>query len=215
MGRRNDTEEKDLRRGEKRSGPTANAACLLTPSSTFVLACASPARSRTTIEYGCYGMTAHCAHILASPSVGESTVMLQISIFRYNHIPREGCEEAADGLCPGAVSPLSQHGGNQGRQTSQRSPTLSVSQWAVRVADLSSPYQDRGRVPEVRSQVVDLAINGSGIRDTARVLRISPTTVIGVLKKSLRASPRHPRAGAPAFTRRRHARPATARRRAG
>jgi hypothetical protein len=28
-----------------------------------------------------------------------------------------------------------------------------------------------------------MAINGSGIRDTARVLRISPTTVIAVLKK--------------------------------
>src|SRR5215475_13989365 len=48
-------------------------------------------------------------------------------------------------------------------------------------------YQDRGRVPEVRRQVVDMAINGSGIRDTARVLRISPTTVIAVLKKSRRA----------------------------
>ena len=44
-------------------------------------------------------------------------------------------------------------------------------------------YQDRGRVPEVRRQVVDMAITGSGIRDTARVLRISPTTVIAVLKK--------------------------------
>src|ERR687895_770568 len=44
-------------------------------------------------------------------------------------------------------------------------------------------YQDRGRVPEVRSQVVDMALNGSGVRDTARVLRISPTTVIAVLKK--------------------------------
>jgi insertion element IS1 protein InsB len=32
--------------------------------------------------------------------------------------------------------------------------------------------------------VVDLAINGSGIRDTARALRISPTTVIAVLKKA-------------------------------
>ena len=28
-------------------------------------------------------------------------------------------------------------------------------------------YQDRGRVPEIRRQVVDLALNGSGIRDTA------------------------------------------------
>ena len=45
-------------------------------------------------------------------------------------------------------------------------------------------YRDRGRAPEIRRQVVDLALNGSGIRDTARVLRISPTTVIAVLKKA-------------------------------
>ena len=41
-------------------------------------------------------------------------------------------------------------------------------------------YHDRGRIAEIRRQVVDMAINGSGIRDTARVLRISPTTVIAV-----------------------------------
>ena len=65
-------------------------------------------------------------------------------------------------------------------------------------------YRDRGRVPEVRRQVVDLALNGSGIRDTARVLRISPTTVIAVLKKSPRTSRRQPRVGTPSsFTRRR------------
>ena len=45
-------------------------------------------------------------------------------------------------------------------------------------------YQDRGRVPEIRRQVVDMALNGSGIRETARVLRISPTTGIAVLKKA-------------------------------
>ena len=76
-------------------------------------------------------------------------------------------------------------------------------------------YQDRGRAPEVRSQVVDMALNGSGVRDTARVLHISPTTVIAILKKSRRASPRQPCAGAPSFTRRHRARRATARRRAG
>jgi transposase-like protein len=64
-------------------------------------------------------------------------------------------------------------------------------------------YQDRGRVPEVRRQVVDMVINGSGIRDTARVLRISPTTVIAVLKKSSRASRRQPHvAASSSFTRR-------------
>jgi transposase-like protein len=39
-------------------------------------------------------------------------------------------------------------------------------------------YQDRGRVPEIHRHVVDRAINGSSIRDTARVWRISPTTVL-------------------------------------
>jgi transposase-like protein len=51
-------------------------------------------------------------------------------------------------------------------------------------------YQDRGRIPEIRRQVVDLAINGSGVRDTARVLQISTATVIQELKKKGRPSPR-------------------------
>ena len=75
-------------------------------------------------------------------------------------------------------------------------------------------YQHRGRVLEVRHQVVDMALNGSGVRDTARVLRISPTTVIAVLKKSRCASPRQPRAGALLFTLRPRPRPTTTRRRA-
>jgi insertion element IS1 protein InsB len=74
-------------------------------------------------------------------------------------------------------------------------------------------YQDRGRIPEIRRQVVDMAVNGSGIRDTARVLRISPTTVIAILKKSCRAAPRQPRVATPSlFTRRQ--RPGRTRRRA-
>ena len=76
-------------------------------------------------------------------------------------------------------------------------------------------YHDRGRVPEIRRQVVDLAINGSGIRDTARVLRISPTTVIAVLKKSSRTPTRQPRIGTTSsFAHRQRARPTTTRSRA-
>src|SRR5262249_38739022 len=82
------------------------------------------------------------------------------------------------------MSILSQLGNHQSGEASQRNPTLSVSKWPMRAADLFLQYQDRGRVPEVRRQVVDMAINGSGIRDTARVLRISPTTVIAVIKKT-------------------------------
>lgn len=44
-------------------------------------------------------------------------------------------------------------------------------------------YAYRGYLPEVRQQIADMAVNGSGIRDTARVLKISRTTVIQTLKK--------------------------------
>lgn len=44
-------------------------------------------------------------------------------------------------------------------------------------------YAYAGYSPEVKQQISDMAMNGSGIRDTARVLHISPTTVIEELKK--------------------------------
>ena len=76
-------------------------------------------------------------------------------------------------------------------------------------------YQDRGRIPEIRCQVVDMALNGSGIRDTARVLRISPTTVIAVVKKGPRFNTSTPRCYPPLFTPRPRPRPTKARSRAG
>ena len=39
-------------------------------------------------------------------------------------------------------------------------------------------YSYRGQSPEVKQQIVDMAMNASGIRDTARVLHISPNTPI-------------------------------------
>jgi transposase-like protein len=44
-------------------------------------------------------------------------------------------------------------------------------------------YSDKGRLPEIKQRIVDMAVNGSGIRDTARVLGISPDTVMSELKK--------------------------------
>jgi transposase-like protein len=41
----------------------------------------------------------------------------------------------------------------------------------------------KGRAPAIKEQIVDMSLNGSGIRDTARVLKISTTTVISALKK--------------------------------
>ena len=40
-----------------------------------------------------------------------------------------------------------------------------------------------GQSPAVKQQIGDMAMNASGIRDTARVLHVSPTTVINELKK--------------------------------
>ena len=39
-------------------------------------------------------------------------------------------------------------------------------------------YPDAGQAPEVKQPIIDMALNASGIRDTARVLHVSPTTVI-------------------------------------
>ena len=44
-------------------------------------------------------------------------------------------------------------------------------------------YAYPGHSPVVKRQVVDMAMNARGIRDTARVLHVSPTTVIKELKK--------------------------------
>ena len=49
---------------------------------------------------------------------------------------------------------------------------------------------DKGRLPEIKQQIVEMSLNGSGIRDTARVLQISTATVIQELKKKGRLSPR-------------------------
>lgn len=48
-------------------------------------------------------------------------------------------------------------------------------------------YSYRGYLPQVKQQITEMALNGSGTRDTARVLKISRTTVTETLKK--RSSP--------------------------
>ena len=47
------------------------------------------------------------------------------------------------------------------------------------ILNYSYPAYDR----KVKQQIVDMALNGSGIRDTARVLHVSTSTVIKELKK--------------------------------
>ena len=44
-------------------------------------------------------------------------------------------------------------------------------------------YRHQARLRAVQAQITEMALHGSGIRDTARVLKISPTTVLAHLKK--------------------------------
>ncbi len=41
-----------------------------------------------------------------------------------------------------------------------------------------------GRQQAIKQQIVEMTLNGSGVRDIARVLHVSTRTVIGELKKS-------------------------------
>jgi len=45
-------------------------------------------------------------------------------------------------------------------------------------------YRYNANEPGVAEKIIDLAMNGSGVRDTGRVLKISPTSVIAHLKNS-------------------------------
>ncbi|MFI3190238.1 transposase [Crenothrix sp. D3] len=45
-------------------------------------------------------------------------------------------------------------------------------------------YRYRTCQAGIKTQIVEMAINGSGIRDTARVLKINKNTLISTLKKS-------------------------------
>lgn len=44
-------------------------------------------------------------------------------------------------------------------------------------------YKNNTIKPGVKEKIVDMVMNGSGTRDTGRVLCVSPNTVTGVLKK--------------------------------
>ena len=47
-------------------------------------------------------------------------------------------------------------------------------------------YAYPGCLPMVKQQMVEMTLNGSGIRDIARVLQVGPNTVLKELKKSVR-----------------------------
>ena len=56
-------------------------------------------------------------------------------------------------------------------------------------------YKNKAWLSDVKDQIIDMTLSGSGIRDIARVLGVSIRTVISVLKKKKVASSRLIRGG--------------------
>jgi transposase len=51
-------------------------------------------------------------------------------------------------------------------------------------------YRDTGRLPAIKQRIVDLTLNGCGVRDIVRVLGVSSAAVVNPLKKRPQASHR-------------------------
>jgi insertion element IS1 protein InsB len=88
------------------------------------------------------------------------------------------------GRCPPCQSADSMKGGTTKTGT-QRSKGLNATcpHYALQF-DLI----DKGRYPAIKEQIIAMALHGRGIRDTARVLQISPTTVLNALQKKRQRS---------------------------
>ena len=67
-------------------------------------------------------------------------------------------------------------------------------------------YAYPGRVPEAKRQMVEMTLNGRGIRDIARVLQVGPNPVIKELKKSSGALVSQQKRGGGVLSRRNHSR---------
>src|SRR5690348_7929248 len=76
-------------------------------------------------------------------------------------------------------------------------------------------YAYPGCLPSVKQQIVDMTLNGSGIRDIARVLHVGTNTVIRELKESVRAVPGQHQRGGRVLPGRDHGRSAARRSRGG
>lgn len=79
--------------------------------------------------------------------------------------------------CPvcGLAEPVKRHGRTKNGTQRYRC-------YACKKSFLTS-YAYNGNKPEVKHLISQMAINGSGVRDTARVLKVSQNTVISHFKK--------------------------------
>lgn len=76
----------------------------------------------------------------------------------------------------GLTAPVKKHGTGNGGYPRYRSQTCCCT--------FQLDYKYRACQPGIKEQVVELAINNAGIRDTARALHISINAVIRTLKNS-------------------------------
>ena len=70
--------------------------------------------------------------------------------------------------------------------------SIGIQRYCCRETDCGKTFQRKHRylacMPGIKDRIIDMAINGSGIRDTARVLSVSIRTVITTIKKSVQFS---------------------------
>jgi transposase-like protein len=68
-------------------------------------------------------------------------------------------------------------------QTDRGTPRYLCQNTGCAIGSFLLAYRNRGCLPEVKQLIIDMRLNASGIRDTARSLRISTDTVLRELKK--------------------------------
>ena len=84
--------------------------------------------------------------------------------------------------CPRCGSPHLKKNGTTANQKQRYRCKACARQFITR-------YTYRAYLPLVQELIVPMTLNGSGIRDTARVLRISPNTVLNTLRAAANAVP--------------------------
>jgi transposase-like protein len=67
-------------------------------------------------------------------------------------------------------------------KTSEGKPRFRCQRPACKCATFIHDYTCQGLLPEVKRTIVEMSLNGRGMRDIARVLHVSPSTVIYELK---------------------------------
>ena len=81
------------------------------------------------------------------------------------------------------VSLLSERSRAQTREDCDGETTLSLPSSRLHASVVPSYPTYKGRLPAINQQVLEMSLNASGVRDMARVLQISTSTIIKTLKK--------------------------------